>query len=434
MSSRSTKAHADPTSSHAAHELVAYLNELDEKLGIPIALESPCELTPSLLLAILESLTRQRLPIPQAIRAARDREAKVQAMKIFLGVLENDVLGEDVGLSAVDPRRLAAGEWDEVVFVGEVLCWLGKVFGVIPHARLVHPRHRMYVDMNETSYEDGSEFVDATQLNKRAGSSDVDRQPLRQRYSPNANQEIEPSMSMSHADRTRTMDATVLSTEPDDTETPSLSELDLFDAPSRIGRYATSTPPPPPTSLSARTPRCIQEVADPSYVDHEDYDASEATHIHDNTYSELSPEPDMEDGDASTASYCDCAPGPDPESPLARYAQPQAVPVRRSGWLREVDLENELRAFEDMKVSAHARARDPTSAPPPAFTPRPTPGRSGSAIKTPVAVRPTGRVVTRHTSPTQYTLALLNERAKLLEELAILKADRSHTPSRTRRP
>ena len=124
MSSLSSAAYANLASSHAAHDLVAYLNELDQKLGIPIALESPCELTPSLLLAILESLTRQRLPIPQAIRAARDREAKVQAMKIFLGVLESDVLGEDVGLSAVDPRRLAAGEWDEVVFVGEVLCWL----------------------------------------------------------------------------------------------------------------------------------------------------------------------------------------------------------------------------------------------------------------------------------------------------------------------
>jgi hypothetical protein len=53
-------------------------------------------------------------------------------MKIFLGVLENDVLQMDVGLSEVDPRKLAVGEWDEVVFVGELLCWLGKQRGLLP--------------------------------------------------------------------------------------------------------------------------------------------------------------------------------------------------------------------------------------------------------------------------------------------------------------
>ena len=35
--------------------------------------------------------------------------AKIQAMKIFLGVLETDVVNEDIGLSDIDPRRLAAG-------------------------------------------------------------------------------------------------------------------------------------------------------------------------------------------------------------------------------------------------------------------------------------------------------------------------------------
>lgn len=48
-------------------------------------------------------------------------------MKIFLGVLESDVLQKDVGLSSIDPRKLATGEWDETVFVGEVLCWIGDV-------------------------------------------------------------------------------------------------------------------------------------------------------------------------------------------------------------------------------------------------------------------------------------------------------------------
>lgn len=432
-SSRPTPSYAEPSESSAAHYLVAYLNELDRKLGIPVALESPCELTPSLLLAILESLTRQRLPIPPAVRAARDREAKVQAMKIFLGVLETDVLGEDVGLSAVDPRRLAAGEWDEVVFVGEVLCWLGKVFGFIPHAQVMHPRHKMYVGGDEESEDDGA--GDATQTNKRASSSSGHRPPRGQDYSPTTSSSANSSLSISHAGPAHATDTTVLSAEPDsDTEAPSLSELSLFDAPSRIGRYSTSTPPPSPPprprSLSARTPRCIHEVEEPSVADHEHYDASDAGYTDDETRSDADPV------DASTASYCECL--PDPESPLARYAQPkpQAAPVRRAGWLREADLEDELRTFGGTKASTRTRVRDSVSPPTFAFASRGPPSRASPAVaKTPVGARPAARIVTRHTSPSEYTLALLSERAKLLEELATLKAaGRSDTPSRTRRP
>lgn len=54
------------------------------------------------------------------------RASRIEAMKVFLGVLEDDVLGVDVGLEELDPRRLADGEEEEVVYVGEVLCWLGK--------------------------------------------------------------------------------------------------------------------------------------------------------------------------------------------------------------------------------------------------------------------------------------------------------------------
>ena len=38
----------------------------------------------------------------------------------------------DAGLSDVDPRKLAAGGLDEVVFVGELLCWLAKQRGLLP--------------------------------------------------------------------------------------------------------------------------------------------------------------------------------------------------------------------------------------------------------------------------------------------------------------
>jgi hypothetical protein len=75
-----------------ANPLVVSLNKLIVGLGLPFELETPLDLTPSFLLAILESLLESRLPIAQAVRESRDQASKVAAMKIFLGVLEHDVI------------------------------------------------------------------------------------------------------------------------------------------------------------------------------------------------------------------------------------------------------------------------------------------------------------------------------------------------------
>ncbi|KAF8329915.1 hypothetical protein F5887DRAFT_105365 [Amanita rubescens] len=84
------------------------------------------DLTPSLLIAILESLLGSRIPFDDNAGMISPGDIKkVQDMKIFLGVLEHDILGMDVGLSDVDPRRLARGEWEDVVYVAEILCWIG---------------------------------------------------------------------------------------------------------------------------------------------------------------------------------------------------------------------------------------------------------------------------------------------------------------------
>lgn len=108
-------------------QLNGLLQILNINLSIPI--ESPMDLTPSLLIAILESLLGTRLPFDGSAVTSPQRKTKdmkkVQDMKIFLGVLEHDILGMDVGLSDVDPRRLAKGEWDDVVHVAEILCWIG---------------------------------------------------------------------------------------------------------------------------------------------------------------------------------------------------------------------------------------------------------------------------------------------------------------------
>jgi hypothetical protein len=113
--------------------LVEQLNDLLQILNInlSIPIESPMDLTPSLLIGILESLLGSRIPFDDNAgmispgRIAIGDIKKVQDMKIFLGVLEHDILGMDVGLSDVDPRRLARGEWEDVVYVAEILCWIG---------------------------------------------------------------------------------------------------------------------------------------------------------------------------------------------------------------------------------------------------------------------------------------------------------------------
>jgi len=63
------------------------------------------------------------------VREARTPKTKVEAVKIFLGVLANDVLGVD--LSQVDPRKLARGEWDECVYVGGLLVHVAKKEGLM---------------------------------------------------------------------------------------------------------------------------------------------------------------------------------------------------------------------------------------------------------------------------------------------------------------
>jgi hypothetical protein len=107
--------------------LVSSLNDLLASLDIPIGLTTPLDLTPTLLLAILESILESRLPLPPSVREARTPQTKVEAIRIFLGVLANDVLGVD--LSQLDPHKLARGEWDECVYVGGLLVHVAKLMG-----------------------------------------------------------------------------------------------------------------------------------------------------------------------------------------------------------------------------------------------------------------------------------------------------------------
>ncbi|KAH9948856.1 hypothetical protein B0H21DRAFT_205146 [Amylocystis lapponica] len=346
---------------HADDALVSTLNLLLETLHLTIRIETPYDLTPSLLLAILESIQQSRLPIAPAIRESRDFPSKVQAMKVFLGLLENDVLQMDVGLSEVDPRRLAAGEWSEVVFMGELLCWLGRCAGILPRGVTAAGRPGSTV-LSENITRDAPPVARPRTASPSTHST--------------ITTSIHSYLSLSRSAPAGS-DTTVLSmaSEP---HMP-LPELGLFDTP------APPTPPEPSTSESfapPTRPRCIHEVEDGSFIRHLGYSDSFASDA----------EPD------ETSSCCDCP------TDIEDTAPPLLPPPRRSGWINRADDSSELRSHTASHRAAQASYVGL------AFNPRRRPSSS----------KPSG-VLTRHNSPTQYTLALLNERAKLLAELAAIK-------------
>ncbi|OBZ68883.1 hypothetical protein A0H81_11161 [Grifola frondosa] len=329
-------------------DLVDSLNDLLVKLHIPIPLESPLDLTPSLLLAILESILQYRLPISPEIRASRDFGSKVDAMKIFLGVLANDVLRMDIGISTVDPRRLAAGEEDEVVFVGELLCWLSKATGILPDA--------------------AQEAHDPARGGEPQGAL------------------VRPTSPSTHSTITDTVnsDLSMMRGGPADTDTTvmSVASGSLVPLPD-LSLYSTATVPE--ADSRPRRPRCIHEVEEPSFALHPDH-----TFNHDHS-----------------SSYCECS--LNDEDPASVPTSPP--PIRYAGCIREVDFDTEIEGARGSHRGKHPRWRVSRTACAPNHPTTPQePSCDGPK-----------RIITRHNSPTQYTLALLNERARLLAELASLK-------------
>ncbi|KAI0632373.1 hypothetical protein C8Q77DRAFT_920276 [Trametes polyzona] len=355
---------------HDDTTLVGNLNELLDKLGmqLPFPLESAFDLTPFLLLGILESILEARLPISAPIRASRDFASKVQAMKIFLGVFESDVLGgKDVGLSDIDPRRLAAGDEEEVVFVGELLCWLERQRGILPadagpsrqdDSPPVLPLNARKRAMSPSTHSTVTSGIHSNLSLGRTALADTDTTVMSV-----ASEALAP---LAHAEL------------PDLPSLPLHGPLDHHDGPS----YSTSLRP---------QPRCIHEIEDPSFA------------------ADLSLE-----SEETSVCHCTSSDGEDdlPATPKTPF------PTRRTGWINQADEKSELDFY-------HSR-RGPSSAPStigrrvhshPGFSTAPVTPRSQMS-----SASSSRRIITPHNAPAQYTLALLNERARLLDELAKLKA------------
>jgi hypothetical protein len=294
--------------------LTDHLNELLDRLGLPFVLDTPLDLTPSLLLAILESLLQSRLPVSSSIRESRSDAAKVQAMKIFLGVLEADIINEDIGLSDIDPRRLAAGEWEEVVFVAKLLCWLGKQMGLL-----------------------SSEHTSSTRFPKRPSST--------------AGGSAESTGSILGLPRKASPSTRSTAT---DSFTSSLSfdrgyqesDTTIQSIPSEV----TETRLPEDERLSSRVeprnrPQCIHEIEDPSFLAQEDdEDILRAE------YDSLS-----RDADDTVDAYRDCS--QDVHADTSFYSKDRSSStVRYDGYIQEVDAGLELRSFEARKAKKKLHA------------------------------------------------------------------------------
>ena len=339
--------------------LTATLNALLKGLKLPFVLESPLDLTPWMLLAVLECITESRLPLTKEVRESRSDLAKVEAMKIFLGVLEADIIKMDVGLSDVDPRALARGEEHETVFVGELLCWLGQKSGILPlgfkmAAVIPPPKHEeAVVTVAEEVDEDEDVFGKAR---------DNTISPTASHHRVRA---TTPSTRSSLTDSAHTTLSMVNASHPEtDTSVMTMS----FDDDQTI------TPPATPRIPAQQPSHCSS---------------------HSSPRTARSPEiPETRIGGEDDVSYCDCS-------------IKQGIPIQHTGWLQTVDHEEEVRNF----LTGHSANTIHRMA----YTPKVT---SYPGMGYPSGGPP--RLVTRHTSPSQHRLALLNEKARLLTELANL--------------
>ena len=343
----------------SADALTATLNALLKGLRLPFVLDSPLDLTPWMLLAVLECITESRLPLSKEVRESRSDFDKVEAMKIFLGVLETDIIKMDVGLSDVDPRALARGEEHETVFVGELLCWLGQKSGILPlgfkEAIVAWPPK----EEEEVATVAGEDDEDEDVFGKARDNT------ISSTASHHRTRATTPSTRSSLTDSAHTTLSMVNASHPEtDTSVMTMSfDDDRTITPPLTPRISAQQPSPRSTHL-------LPQVVRPS--------ETQETRV----------------GGEDDVSYCDCS-------------IKQGIPIQHTGWLQTIDHEEEVRNF----LAGHSANTVHRMG----YTPKVSsyPGLGYSSTGPP-------RLVTRHTSPSQHRLALLNEKARLLTELANL--------------
>ena len=337
--------------------LMKQLNALLTSLHLPIPLTSPTDLTPRLLIAILESLMDMRLPINYSNEPRHTHAEKVEAMKIFLGVLETDFLQIDAGLSDIDPRRLADGEWEEVFFIAQLLCWIGRRADLVsssdltppePQKQRLSPKSQLDLDA-ESLFQTGSTVSGIGQLSERTFS---------------------PFLKEKGGD-------SVTSVEDQDEES-TISDIHSFHYP------------------FAKPPRCIHELPSPSLL----FSVHPKKQSNGRTSSP----------DHNNQSFCNCHPSIADTLPIEHdHPNTQSQqPVRTTGFIQLVDEEAELASFESSHSMSFRRGREEQHS-----------DQSRNYLQSATSQKASS-ILAVHEQYT-HTVHLLNERARLLTQLEDFK-------------
>jgi len=352
------------------HEtLVKQLNTLLTSLHLPIPLICPTDLTPRLLIAILESLMGVRLPINfnHELKGSRRAHAeRVQAMKIFLGVMETDFLQMDVGLSDLDPRRLADGEWEEVLFIAELLCWVGRRAGLVsasdttdvtpsqlhtqPTSSKPHLSPKSQLDLDaESLFQTGSTVNGMERLSERTFS---------------------PFLKEKGGD--------------------SVTSVYTFENPDEGSISDTISDVHSIHHPFTNPPRCIHQVPSPSLLFSIDPQIQHSGRI---------PSPDR------NWSFCDCHPSIANTLPIEHdHPNTQSLTrIRTTGFIQPVDEGAELASFESSRSMSFSSRHGPEYS------------DQSNCLES-----PNQRMLAVHEQYTR-TVHLLNERARLLTQLADFK-------------
>lgn len=300
--------------------LVSQLNALVNSLDIPIRLLSTTDLTPRLLIAILESILGMRIPVVE--RQDVSQLSKIQNMKIFLGVLETDILKVDVGISQIDPRRLAAGERGEVLFIAELLCWIGR------RMELIKPAGPADLSLPSSQARD-----------IRPSPSTAVGAPTRKDSSP-AFAETFPQLNMTATPAFQTGSTlTDPSTPPNDSRLKTPNEVEDDDELSSISDVFGGFPETLNQS-QRKPPRCIHEISSPIL----------------GSSNKLPSTPPRSNPNLSR-SWC-----PEHFNKPCRcnsfHSPERSPPVRYTGYIESVDEESEIASFELNRSMSGASERD----------------------------------------------------------------------------
>lgn len=163
-------------------------------------------------------------------------QAKVEAVKIFLGVLGNDLLEMD--LSDIDPRRLARGELEEVEYVSRLLILVAKQAGMLgaDETEIVEPNRTPQTRPKLSPDDSLVSNISSLQLNPAADKTNSfsvplpPSHPLAQNERPSSRENrLQPKsntpsrMISSHTGSILSVDSSFVSTsQPERASTPSL--------------------------------------------------------------------------------------------------------------------------------------------------------------------------------------------------------------------